>query len=148
METRRGMRRALIKRNAPSFPSCVYLSIPRVFRVYADHLRALFFPSSSSSSLLFFSFVSLAARQQFSLTRQCHRADTFPSWHPPESWYSWWFAARATANLHAACDGATRLILVPCDRRGNLYRRDLGCAVFLLDLGMKKEIFGYNIGWV
>lgn len=61
------MRRALIKRNAPSFPSLrPYLSIPRVFRVYADHLLFFFsFPSSSSSSpLLFSSFLFFSSPSQ------------------------------------------------------------------------------------
>lgn len=143
METRRGMRRALIKRNAPSFPSLPFLSlypscVPRLRRSSSFLFFFPFFFFLLSSSLLFFPFflVSLAARQQFSPTRQCHRADTFPSWHPPESWYSRWFAARATANLHAACDGATdwSSILAPCDRRGNLYRREFTLEV-VLNLG-------------
>lgn len=52
--------------------------------------------------------------------------------------YSWWFAARATANLHAACDGATSLILVPCDRRGNLYG---GEGVHAWDRGCYAVLF-------
>lgn len=142
------MRRALIKRNAPSFPSCVYLSIPRVFRVYADHLRALFFPFFFFLFSPFFFFrLPRSATTVFSYSPMSSRGHV--SQLASAGIMVFVMVRRAChANLHAACDGATRLILVPCDRRGNLYRRDLGCAVFLLDLGMKKEIFGYNIGWV
>lgn len=139
METRRGMRRALIKRNAPSFPSLrPYLSIPRVFRVYADHLLFFFsFPSSSSSSpLLFSSFLFFSSPSQrdnsFLLLANVIARTRFPA---------------GIRRNHGIRDGSPRVprliftprameqrrssILVPCDRRdrSNLYRREFTLEV-------------------
>lgn len=136
------MRRALIKRNAPSFPSLrPYLSIPRVFRVYADHLLFFFFSLLLlPPPLLFFSFLSFFSSpsqrdNSFLLLANVIARTRFPA------------GIRRNHGIRDASPRVPRLIftprameqrrnsiLVPCDRRGNLYRREFTLEV-VLNLG-------------
>lgn len=92
METRRGMRRALIKRNAPPLPLSLspFPTVPfPPRRVYADlpHLFSKYsrYPRFRSAVYFFFFFFLSSSRLCTVHWDRAASVDPFSSWHPPES---------------------------------------------------------------